>query len=75
MDDEPDLTADERYPHRARDAELVAAALAGEGAGGGDQAFGRLYDLWFDRVYATALRIVRQPEVTAEVAQDAFLSA
>ena len=70
MDDEPDPTADERYPHRARDAELVAAARSGQ-----DHAFGQLYDLWFDRVYATALRIVRQPEVAAEVAQDAFLSA
>ncbi len=79
MDDEPDPTADERYPHRARDAELVAAAqAAGDAAAGdqaGDQAFGQLYDLWFDRVYATALRIVGQPDVAAEVAQDAFLSA
>ena len=55
---------------RARDAALVAAALAGD-----ESAFGRLYDGWYDRVWNVARRVVHDPEVAAEVAQDAFLSA
>ena len=55
---------------RQRDADLVVAALAGD-----QGAFGRLYDGWYDRVWNVARRIVRDPEVAAEVAQDAFLSA
>lgn len=55
---------------RARDARLVEAALAGD-----SRAFGQLYDAWFDRVWNVALRIVRDQEVAAEVAQDTFVSA
>lgn len=55
---------------RARDARLVEAALAGD-----SRAFGQLYDAWFDRVWNVALRIVRDKEVAAEVAQDTFVSA
>jgi RNA polymerase sigma factor (sigma-70 family) len=55
---------------RARDARLVDSAVAGD-----QQAFGRLYDLWFDRVFGLVRRIVHDQEVAAEVAQDAFLSA
>jgi len=60
----------DRDDNRARDAKLVDDALAGDQA-----AFGRLYDSWYDRVWNVALRIVHDPEVAAEVAQDAFLSA
>src|SRR5690606_28994917 len=46
------------------------AALTGD-----QRAFGQLYDAWFDRVFHLCLRIVRDREVAAEVAQDAFLNA
>ena len=68
--DQPDGEPDDRYPHRARDARWVDEARAGD-----ERAFGRLYDAWFDKVYGIALGIVRQPEVAAEVSQDAFLAA
>jgi len=55
---------------RARDARLVEAAVAGD-----SRAFGQLYDLWFDRVWNVALRIVHDQETAAEVAQDVFVSA
>jgi RNA polymerase sigma factor (sigma-70 family) len=55
---------------RADDAELVRAAQAGDG-----QAFGVLFDRWSHRVLDVAYRIVRDREVAAEVAQDAFLAA
>lgn len=49
---------------------LVEAARSGD-----QQAFGRLFDEWFDRVHDLSRRIVRDREVAAEVAQDAFLKA
>lgn len=52
------------------DADLVLATRAGD-----DGAFGVLFDRWFDRVWDVAWRIVRDREVAAEVAQDAFLAA
>lgn len=55
---------------RADDAELVRAAQAGDG-----HAFGLLFDRWSTRVVDVAYRIVRDREVAAEVAQDAFLAA
>ncbi|WP_208028698.1 sigma-70 family RNA polymerase sigma factor [Rhabdothermincola sediminis] len=55
---------------RARDAEWVRATLDGD-----QQAFGCLYDAWFDRVFALALGIVHDRETAADVAQDTFLSA
>lgn len=54
----------------ARSASLVVALR-----GGDESAFGQLYDQWFDGVFDMALRIVRDREVAAEVAQDAFLAA
>ena len=42
---------------------------------GDNDAFGELYDRWFDRVYDLALRITRDPGTAGDVAQDAFLSA
>ena len=72
--DAPDPTGPDapapRYPHRDRDAGWVVASLSGDPA-----AFGHLYDAWFDKVYDVALRINRDRDVAAEVAQDAFLSA
>ncbi|MCB1259667.1 MAG: sigma-70 family RNA polymerase sigma factor [Acidimicrobiales bacterium] len=61
---------EERYPHRERDAGWVAQARSGD-----PDAFGRLYDAWFDRCFDVARRIVRDDEVAAEVAQDGFLAA
>lgn len=55
---------------RVDDAALVRAAQAGDG-----QAFGALFDRWSARVVDVAYRIVRDREVAAEVAQDAFLAA
>lgn len=63
------LSSDELAARR-HDADLVAAALAGD-----DTAFGRLFDRWYDRVVALAERIVRDHEIAREVAQDTFLSA
>jgi RNA polymerase sigma factor (sigma-70 family) len=60
----------ERAAARARDTDLVLRIRAGDG-----QAFGALYDAWFDRVFDLVSRIVRDAEVAAEVTQDAFLSA
>lgn len=72
--DAPDPTGPDapapRYPHRDRDAGWVVASLSGDPA-----AFGHLYDAWFDKAYDVALRINRDRDVAAEVAQDAFLSA
>lgn len=64
----PDSTA--RQLERARDGALIARVRADD-----PDAFGELYDVWFDRVYNVVLRIVRDRETAAEVTQDAFLSA
>jgi RNA polymerase sigma factor (sigma-70 family) len=64
----PDLTA--RELERARDGALVARQRTGD-----PDAFGELYDIWFDRVFNVALRIVCDQEIAAEVTQDAFASA
>ena len=42
---------------------------------GDPDVFGELYDIWFDRVFNVALRIVRDQDTAAEVTQDAFESA
>jgi RNA polymerase sigma factor (sigma-70 family) len=42
---------------------------------GDPDAFGVLYDRWFDRVHDLAYRIVYDENAAADVAQDAFLSA
>ncbi|HZA00039.1 MAG TPA: sigma-70 family RNA polymerase sigma factor, partial [Acidimicrobiales bacterium] len=52
------------------DSELVEAAQRGDA-----DAFGVLFDRWFDRVWDVAWRIVRDREVAADVAQDVFLVA
>jgi RNA polymerase sigma factor (sigma-70 family) len=52
------------------DADLVLAARAGD-----TDAFGILFDRWFDRVWDVAWHVVRDREVAAEVAQDVFLVA
>src|SRR4051794_40164925 len=48
----------------------VLAAQRGDG-----NAFAALFDRWFDRVFDVALRIVRNRDTAAEVAQDTFLNA
>lgn len=60
----------DRGAERARDAELVAGVRAGD-----QLAFGRLYDVWFDRSWDLARRIVRDPDAAADVAQEAMLTA
>jgi RNA polymerase sigma factor (sigma-70 family) len=57
-------------PVRAADAALVLAARAGD-----EDAFGRLFDRWFDPVHDIAWRILRNRDTAAEVAQDVFLIA
>lgn len=61
---------DRRAAERAEDAALVARAR-----GDDPDAFGRLYDRWFDRVHDVAYRIVHDDAAAADVAQDAFVSA
>lgn len=58
------------YTGAAEDAAWVEAARAGD-----EQAFGRLFDRWFDPVFDVAWRIVRNRDTAAEVAQDVFLVA
>lgn len=55
---------------RTTESELVERARAGDA-----DAFGQLYDAWFDRVHDLAARIVHDPAGAADVAQDAFLAA
>lgn len=52
------------------DADLVVAARAGE-----SDAFGELFERWFDPVYDVARNIVRNTESAADVAQDTFVAA
>jgi RNA polymerase sigma factor (sigma-70 family) len=54
----------------AQDAAWVRAARSHD-----EQAFGRLFDRWFDPVYDVAWRIVRNRDTAAEVAQEVFLAA
>jgi RNA polymerase sigma factor (sigma-70 family) len=62
---------DPELPRRgADDAPLVARVRAGD-----PDAFGALYDRWFDRVLDLAYRITWSRDAAADVAQDAFLSA
>lgn len=69
MDDTTSAPDDRWAASRARDAQWVLDARAGD-----QQAFGRLYDAWFDRAYEVANRIVRNPDTAAECAQDTFLA-
>jgi RNA polymerase sigma factor (sigma-70 family) len=57
-------------PDGRTDAELVQAARSTE-----PEAFGQLFDRWFDRSWNVARNIVRQDDIAAEVAQDAMLNA
>ena len=52
------------------DAALVAAVREGD-----RDAYGVLFERWFDRVYDVARNIVRNPETAADVAQDTFIAA
>lgn len=59
-----------RAAERAHDERLVRAVRDGDA-----EAFGRLYDHWFDRVHDLARRITGDDGLAADVAQDAFLAA
>src|SRR6185312_12280349 len=68
-----DLPPEPITPEPARgadDAALVALVLAGD-----RNAFGQLYDRWFDRVLDLAYRIVWDTDAAADAAQEAFISA
>jgi RNA polymerase sigma factor (sigma-70 family) len=52
------------------DEALVVAARSGEA-----DAFGTLFERWFDPVYDVARNIVRNPDTAADVAQDTFVVA
>lgn len=67
---EPSDDTPERVAQRQRDAAAVRRALDGD-----QQAFGRLYDEWFDRVFHLVRRIVRDQDMAMDVSQDAFLAA
>jgi RNA polymerase sigma factor (sigma-70 family) len=54
----------------ADDAAIVARVLAND-----PNAFGELYDRWYDRVLDLAFRIVLDTDAAAAVAQDTFLAA
>ena len=55
---------------RIEDERLVLALRAGD-----QDAFGRLFDRWYDRVHDLARRVTRDDALAADVAQDAFLTA
>jgi RNA polymerase sigma-70 factor (ECF subfamily) len=61
---------DNRAVERREDAALVEQARAGD-----PDAFGRLYDRWFDRVHDLAFRITNDTAAASDVAQDALLAA
>ena len=54
---------------REDDAPLVRAAIAGDA-----DAFGVLFDRWFDRTFDVAFRIVRNRDAAEDVLQEAFLT-
>ena len=49
---------------------LVEAARRGD-----HDAFGELFDAWYDRVHDLVRRILHDPGLAGEVAQDSFLKA
>lgn len=55
---------------RGHDATLVERVRNGDAT-----AFAPLFERWYDRVYNVARGVVRQPDVAADVAQDAFITA
>lgn len=40
---------------------------------GSEKAFEQLYDLWYDKVYGTALLVSKSPDLASDIAQDVFL--
>lgn len=49
------------------------AELLGQATRGHDEAFAELYDLTSSRIYGLILRVVRSPELAAEVTQETYL--
>jgi RNA polymerase sigma factor (sigma-70 family) len=68
-EDHDERTAARREEARA-DAELVARARTDD-----PDAFGQLYERWFERVHDLAFRITRDASLAADTAQDAFVAA
>lgn len=61
---------DESGDRRARDADLTARAATGD-----RDAFDELFRLWFTPVWNVALGVLRDEDLAADVAQEAFLAA
>ena len=71
-DDVPGMDTDDHAVGDAADptAELVRRAVAGDA-----DAFGALYDAWFDRVHDRTRSVLHDHSLAAEATQDAFLRA
>jgi len=61
---------EQRAAERREDAALVERARADD-----PDAFGQLYDRWFDRVHDLAFRVTNDAAAASDVAQDALLAA
>jgi RNA polymerase sigma factor (sigma-70 family) len=64
------MDEERRAAERREDAALVERARHDDA-----DAFGRLYDRWFDRVHDLAFRVGGDTAAASDIAQDAFLSA
>jgi RNA polymerase sigma factor (sigma-70 family) len=64
------MDEERRAAERREDAALVERARSEDA-----DAFGRLYDRWFDRVHDLAFRVGGDATAASDIAQDAFLSA
>src|SRR4051812_2698562 len=67
MDGADGEASDGRRRRQARDAELIAALRRGE-----PDAFGRLYDHWFDAVFDIGARLVRRRGDAVDVTAETF---
>ena len=57
-------------PSRSADLEAVERCVAGD-----REAFGEIVERWQDRIYGAILRMVRDPELARDLAQETFLRA
>lgn len=64
----PDLATDSRQEQAARLSQLLARSARGH-----EDAFAELYDLTITRIYGVVLRVLRAPDLAAEVTQEVYL--
>jgi RNA polymerase sigma factor (sigma-70 family) len=69
------MDIDEGAGSARREQAEVDTALVERARADDPDAFGELYERWFERVYDLSYRITRDSSTAAEVAQDAFLAA